>query len=89
MRKPSLSKPVYWRGRQWAVTRYGVECLTQFYAIRKDALFRSGDPLSEEPSGWIAHMAQKRWVDILDFQDALAHAVRLWPGGGPIKGRDR
>jgi hypothetical protein len=30
--------PVLWRGRQWAVTEYGIECLDGTYAIQANRL---------------------------------------------------
>ena len=61
-----LSKPVYWRGRQWAVTSYGVECRERDYWIEKKRLWED-----EESFGWVRHMAEKNWVDIADFAEAL------------------
>jgi hypothetical protein len=29
----NLNQPVYWRGRQWAVTDYGIEALSGLYHI--------------------------------------------------------
>lgn len=42
----------------WAVTDYGVECLTRDYCIEKERL-------TEED--WPLHMAEKPWVDMYDF----------------------
>lgn len=54
--------PILWRGNQWAVTSYGIEALDGRYAITRHRL---DDPY------WEAHMADKEWVDIADFAEAL------------------
>jgi hypothetical protein len=53
----------------WAVTDYGLEYLTQYYPIPKDRLWEGDGYYS-----WEWHMAQKRWVDPVDFEAALAAA---------------
>lgn len=53
----------------WAVTHYGVECLTREYGIKKDRLYE-GEP----HHGWLYHMAGKRWVVIDDFAECLRAA---------------
>ncbi len=52
---------------QWAVTVFGVENLTgpASYDISKAAL---GHPW------WVDHMADKRWVNVNDFREALSFA---------------
>jgi hypothetical protein len=54
--------PIIWQGSQWAVTTYGIEARDGTYAITKDRL---SDP------HWIDHMAEKEWVNIEDFAQAL------------------
>jgi hypothetical protein len=61
-----LSKPVYWTGKQWAVTAYGVECRNGLYCIERHRLWEN-----EYRHGWLLHMAPKPWVDIADFAEAL------------------
>jgi len=60
-----LSK-VIWRGRQWAATKYGVECRDGCYAIERKRLWEEDDTHS-----WIMHMAEKEWIDLEDFAEAL------------------
>src|SRR5262245_5711961 len=60
-----LSK-IHWQGRQWAVTRFGVECRDGTYAIERERVWED-----EECGGWILHMAEKDWVDLEDFAEAL------------------
>jgi hypothetical protein len=60
-----LSK-VYWLGKQWAATKYGVECRDGCYVIERRRLWEEDDE-----HGWVMHMAEKDWVDIKDFAEAL------------------
>lgn len=61
---------------QWAVTTYGLECLTDSYAIDKARL--------KEPD-WERHMSEKTWVLMEDFSAALkaARTMVLRPGLSP------
>lgn len=70
-RGEALSEPIYWQGRQWAVTPYGVECRTGDYAIEAGQIGRD-----EGSFGWVQHMAEKDWVDLPDFAEALRIARR-------------
>src|SRR6185369_4546489 len=46
-----IGEPVYWRGRQWAVTAFGVEALNGKYRIR------ASDVWQDETGGdWLTHM---------------------------------
>ncbi len=49
----------------WAVTEYGLECLTHHYTIGKERLC----------FGLLRHMAEKQWVVLPDFADALDLAL--------------
>ena len=72
-----LSEPVYWRGRQWAATAYGVEALDGSYTIEGERLWEDDfQPwtVGHEGLGWVAHMAEKVWVDVADFRNALLEA---------------
>ena len=57
---------IIWRGEQWAVTTFGVECRDGSYTIRKDRLWEN-----EAAYSWVSHMSVKGWVDLLDFAEAL------------------
>jgi hypothetical protein len=59
---------IRWQGRQWAVTSYGIEARDGTYPIAKDRLWHNEDT---RQGGWICHMAEKNWVDIFDFAEAL------------------
>ena len=69
-----LSK-LLWRGRQWAVTSYGIECRDGTYAIAKDRLWEN-----DKKYGWVRHMTGKAWVDLPDFAEALRIARRIASG---------
>ncbi|MBJ2153986.1 hypothetical protein [Paracoccus sp. IB05] len=63
-----LSRIMY-KGRQWAVTKYGIErCDGKHYAIPK------GQLRMHRGKSWIEHMAGKYWVDMPDFTAALGVA---------------
>ncbi len=63
---------VIWRGRQWAVTDYGVEALDGTYSF-------TASRLNEETAagGWPEHMTGKSWVDGDDFCTAWLVAIAL------------
>lgn len=69
IRGEALHKPIYYEGRQWAVTAYGLECRDGTYAIAADRLWEE-----EAEYGWVLHMAEKNWVDVEDFIVALCLA---------------
>lgn len=68
--------PIKVKGRQWAVTSYGVECLDGTYAICRSRLF-------EEHPGWTWewHIAGKNWSDASDFATIIAKARMRYPAG--------
>ena len=63
---------LWWRGRQWAVTAYGIERLDGTYAIEVDRI-------TEHLPGFslLEHMARKRTVDADDFATAWLVALTL------------
>jgi hypothetical protein len=72
VRGEPLSLPIYWCGRQWAVTRYGIECRDGTYSIAVGRLDEE-----EAEHGWVMHMSEKEWVDLPDFAEALRVARRM------------
>lgn len=54
---------------EWAVTPFGVECLTQAYQIQWDSLT---DPITDDEY-WLRHLAKKEWVDLHNFIEAVRH----------------
>lgn len=82
------SVPVYYVGKQWAVTRYGIEQIRDdadpirpYYHIQANAL---GQPMGE--GGWPGHMANKTWVDVVDFIRAFEIAKEVHAEG--LEGED-
>jgi len=55
-------------GRQWAVTKYGLECRDGSYAIPSARVWEDD---------WVEHMADKDWVDLDDFVETL-RVARWW-----------
>jgi hypothetical protein len=66
---------IWWRGKQWAVTAYGIECLDGCYHIKKDRLLEQ--LIGEHPYPWPLHMAEKDWVDPDEFCTAWIIAILL------------
>jgi hypothetical protein len=60
-----LSK-ILWKGRQWAVTTYGLEERAGQYHVQKSRLWKD-----EANYGWVQHMSEKPWCDLADFTEAL------------------
>src|SRR5262249_129412 len=58
VREGRLSQPVYWRGRQWAVTAYGIECRERPYFFEHSRIWED-----EGRHGWVRQLASKNWVD--------------------------
>jgi hypothetical protein len=65
-----LTEPIYWHGRQWAVTAYGVEALNGCYRI-------AWRDLRDEPARkrLLDQMRDHYWVHLDDFKEALAVSV--------------
>ena len=72
-----LTKPVHWTGKQWAVTAYGIEARDGKYPIARDRVWEES-----RGHGWIEHLAEKSWVDIEDFTEALRIARSRWAKPG-------
>jgi hypothetical protein len=73
----ALHEPVYWKGRQWAVTSYGIEARDGKYVIEGRRVWENNDG-----HGWVEHMEEKTWVDLPDFVEALRLARARWSGSG-------
>jgi hypothetical protein len=52
---------------EWAVTPFGVECLTYPYQIQWDSLL---DPVIGDDY-WLQNLAKKEWVNLHDFAEAM------------------
>lgn len=66
---------VWWQGRQWAVTTYGIERRDGTYAIEADRL--AEDDIVPGVPDWPQHLAEKRDTDLADFLTAYVVAVAL------------
>ena len=69
-----LHEPVYWKGRQWAVTSFGIEARDGKYVINGDRVWENNNG-----HGWVKQMQEKGWVDLSDFVEALRLARARWP----------
>jgi hypothetical protein len=58
---------------EWAVTPFGVECLTYAYQIQWDSLT---DPVTDDDY-WLSNLAKKEWVNLHDFVEALRHGRKI------------
>lgn len=79
-RGEALAHPLYWQGRQWAATAYGVERRDGCYHIAADRLWEN-----EHCYGWVRHMADKGGVDTVDFAEALRVARMVHSPQGLFK----
>lgn len=57
----------------WAVTEYGIECLTHAHQIQWDAVL---DERTDDDY-WLRNMSRHDWVNLLDFVEALRHGRRI------------
>lgn len=80
---------VFWQGREWAVTAYGIERRDGGYPIEASRLCEEHDGGAVDADGtpvpytWIGHIGEKGW-DLADFATAFfvacaMHGVRLSP----------
>jgi hypothetical protein len=60
--------PIFQRVGVWAITSYGLECLSHSYPIEKERL---------EELDWADHMTEKTWINIKDFKLALLTAKTM------------
>jgi hypothetical protein len=69
---------IWWRGRQWAVTEYGIEALDGTYSFEAKRLTED-----IEDWGWPAHMAEKDWVDTEELATAWLVALAIHGAHAP------
>ena len=60
-----IKAPIFFANRQWAVTGFGLECLSSDYPIEASRLWEAD---------WESHMAMKVWVDGSLFNEAIEKA---------------
>jgi hypothetical protein len=71
-------KPQYfYNNSQWAVTDFGLECLTVDYPIGASRLDETTHRNGETLADWIVHMVEKVWIDFDQFVDAYRHALEI------------
>lgn len=63
---------ILWRGRQWAVTDFGLEALNGSYAIDEKGL-----RLDFAEWSVLMQMGEKTWIDMPDFTTAFMVAIVL------------
>ena len=68
-----LHEPIYWQGKQWAVTAYGVELRDGTYSIKGEEVW-----WDNHGHGWVEQLAEKEWADLYDFVEALRLARARW-----------
>lgn len=73
-RRGEVLDEVWWQGRQWAVTSYGIERRDGTYAIEADRLAQGHIP---GVPFWPAQLAGKTHTDLPDFLTAYLVAVAL------------
>lgn len=66
---------------QWAITRYGIECLHRFYVIDWGRI----NPATAQ--NWRQHLARKDWVTPGDFERALDFALELKAGAARARNK--
>jgi len=72
---------IIWRGRQWAVTTYGMETLGEPYHYHFEAERLGERMLAEEDIlDWPFHLAEKDWLDVDDFMTAFLVALAVHRG---------
>jgi hypothetical protein len=68
--------PIWFANSQWAVTDYGIECLTSYYIIDAKRLGMLTDRSAGILYDWPVHLAEKTWVDLDAFAQAFEFALR-------------
>lgn len=73
----SLHRDIYWLGRQWAVTGYGIQAVDQRRFGQHDV---EANRIDDQDA--IAALEALSWLDVEDFREALRQAKRR-PKSGP------
>jgi hypothetical protein len=73
-RKMALHREVYWVGRQWAVTGYGIQACDQKQKSKFDI---DASRLWED--GVLENMRALKWLNIEDFEQAISVARKHFP----------
>ena len=70
----ALHRDIYWVGRQWAVTGYGLQAVDQKQKGKFDI---EASQLWED--GVLENLRPEKWLNIDDFEKALAVARKRFP----------
>lgn len=70
----ALHRDIYWVGRQWAVTGYGIQACNQKQRAQFDI---EGSRLWED--GVLEKIRAEAWLNLEDFEKALAVARKYYP----------
>ena len=65
--------PILERQGRWAITEFGIECLSVYYPIFRDRI---------RETDWVKHISEKSWVtedDKADLSEMLRRAKVKWP----------
>jgi hypothetical protein len=73
-RKNELAE-VFWLGRQWAVTLYGLETIAEPYHYFLEARMLGSLRQGERAYDSMVHMMEKDWLDVDDFLTAYLIAL--------------
>lgn len=67
----SLHRDIYWLGRQWAVTGYGIQAVDQRRFGQHDV---EANRIDDQDA--IGALEALSWLDVEDFREALRQAKR-------------
>jgi hypothetical protein len=70
----ALHRDIYWVGRQWAVTGYGIQACDQKQKGKFDI---EGSRLWED--GVLEDMRELKWLNTADFDNAISVARKYYP----------
>lgn len=74
-------RKVYWAGRQWCVTDFGLETVTpDRYYVEAERLGVLTDGRGPPMAETYRHICRKTWVDIEDLAAAFAVALQIHAG---------
>jgi len=77
-------REVYWAGRQWCVTDYGLETIApDYYYIAAAELGELTLGIASVTAERFRHVSEKGWVDVEDFAAAFAVALEVHKGKFP------
>ncbi len=62
-----------WSNNEWAVTVYGLECLSTHYYIEKKRLLEN-----IEGHNWVKHLSNKSWTNKQDFEPAFIKSLEIF-----------